>query len=75
LSSTLDGSEWSASRSGRFTPRERAPGTHWIHVHVLIVHNASVVHKGSPKSIKEHKRYTEKLLSNLKYSGPQSKRN
>jgi hypothetical protein len=24
------GDEWSASRSGRFTPRERAPGTHWI---------------------------------------------
>jgi len=23
----LDGSEWSASR---FTPKERAPGTHWI---------------------------------------------
>jgi hypothetical protein len=22
--------EWSASRSGRFTPRERAAGTHWI---------------------------------------------
>jgi len=22
--------EWSASRSGRFTPRERVPGTHWI---------------------------------------------
>jgi hypothetical protein len=22
--------EWSASRPGRFTPRERAPVTHWI---------------------------------------------
>jgi hypothetical protein len=30
LTSVLDGSEWSASRPGRFTPRERAPGTHWI---------------------------------------------
>jgi hypothetical protein len=30
LTSALDGSEWSASRPGRFTPRERAPGTHWI---------------------------------------------
>jgi hypothetical protein len=32
LSSTsaLDGGEWSASRPGRFTPRERAPGTRWI---------------------------------------------
>jgi hypothetical protein len=26
----LDGGEWSASRPGRFTPRKRAPGTHWI---------------------------------------------
>jgi hypothetical protein len=30
LSSALDGREWSALRPGRFTPRERAPGTHWI---------------------------------------------
>jgi hypothetical protein len=30
LTSELDGGEWSASRPGRFTPRERAPGTHWI---------------------------------------------
>jgi hypothetical protein len=27
---SLDGGEWSASRPGRFTPRERNPGTHWI---------------------------------------------
>jgi hypothetical protein len=30
LTSALDGGEWSASRPGRFTPWERAPGTHWI---------------------------------------------
>jgi hypothetical protein len=30
LISALDGGEWSASRPGRFTPRERAPGAHWI---------------------------------------------
>jgi hypothetical protein len=24
------GGEWSASRPGRLTPGERAPGTHWI---------------------------------------------
>jgi hypothetical protein len=30
LASTLDGGEWSASRSGRFTPEETAPGTHSI---------------------------------------------
>jgi hypothetical protein len=26
----LDEGEWSASRPARFTPRERAPDTHWI---------------------------------------------
>jgi hypothetical protein len=30
LASALVGGEWSASRPGRFTPGERAPGTHWI---------------------------------------------
>jgi hypothetical protein len=30
LTSTLEGGEWSVSRPSRFTPRERAPGTHWI---------------------------------------------
>jgi hypothetical protein len=30
LTSALDESEGLASRPGRFTPRERAPGTHWI---------------------------------------------
>jgi hypothetical protein len=30
LNSALDGGEWSVSRPGRFTPRERASGTHWI---------------------------------------------
>jgi hypothetical protein len=30
LTSALNGGEWSASRFGRFTPSERAPGTHWI---------------------------------------------
>jgi hypothetical protein len=30
LTLALDGGEWSASRPGRFTPRERVPGTHWI---------------------------------------------
>jgi hypothetical protein len=32
LTSALDGGEWSASRPGRFTPRERAPGTYWVGV-------------------------------------------
>jgi hypothetical protein len=26
----LDGGEWSASRPGHFTSKERVPGTHWI---------------------------------------------
>jgi hypothetical protein len=30
LTSALVGGEWSASRPGRFTPGDRAPGTHWI---------------------------------------------
>jgi hypothetical protein len=30
LTSALGGGEWSASRTDRFTPRKRAPGTHWI---------------------------------------------
>jgi hypothetical protein len=30
LASALVGGEWLASRPFRFTPRERAPGTHWI---------------------------------------------
>jgi hypothetical protein len=30
LTSALDGGKWSASHSGHFTHRERAPGTHWI---------------------------------------------
>jgi hypothetical protein len=30
LTLALDGREWSASLPSRFTPRERAPGTHWI---------------------------------------------
>jgi hypothetical protein len=30
LTSALVGCEWSASRTGRFTPGERVAGTHWI---------------------------------------------
>jgi hypothetical protein len=30
LISALAAYEWSASRSGRFTPGERAPGVHWL---------------------------------------------
>jgi hypothetical protein len=30
LTSALDGGEWLVSCSGRFTPKERVPGIHWI---------------------------------------------
>jgi hypothetical protein len=30
MTSALVGGEWSDLRPGRFIPRERAPGTHWI---------------------------------------------
>jgi hypothetical protein len=30
LTSALGGGEWSASCPSRFTPRKRAPGTHWM---------------------------------------------
>jgi hypothetical protein len=30
LISALDGGEWSVSHPGRFTPRVKAAGTHWI---------------------------------------------
>jgi hypothetical protein len=30
LTSALDGGEWSATRPGRFTPKDRALGAHWI---------------------------------------------
>jgi hypothetical protein len=30
LASALDGCDWSVSRPGRFTPRERVPSTYWI---------------------------------------------
>jgi len=30
LTWALDRGEWSVTLSGRFTPQERAPGTHWI---------------------------------------------
>jgi hypothetical protein len=30
LTSAVDGGEWSASRPGRFTPGQKAPGINWI---------------------------------------------
>jgi hypothetical protein len=40
LTSALDGGEWSVSRSDRFTPRERVPGTHliggWVRLRTIL---------------------------------------
>jgi hypothetical protein len=30
FTSALDGGDWSVSRPGRLTPREKVPGAHWI---------------------------------------------
>jgi hypothetical protein len=30
LTSALDGGDWSAPRPGRFTPKARVLGTHWV---------------------------------------------
>jgi hypothetical protein len=51
----LDGGEWSALRPGRFTPRERAPGTHWtegwvgpkVGLKAVTVHILHKVHKAT----------------------------
>jgi hypothetical protein len=37
LTSALTGSEWSASRPGRFTLGEIAPGTHWYSVYITFI--------------------------------------
>jgi len=34
LTQALDGGKWLTSRPNRFTPREKAPGNHWIGVWV-----------------------------------------
>jgi hypothetical protein len=55
-SSTLDGGEWSSSRLGRCTPRERVPDTHWIEG--WVVHRAgveAVVKREIPSSCRDSK--------------------
>jgi hypothetical protein len=42
LTSALDGGEWSVSHPVRFTPRERAPGTHWIRGKLIIKESLKV---------------------------------
>jgi hypothetical protein len=67
-----DGGEWSASRLGRFTPREEAPGTHWIGGWVgPITSLDAVVKRKIPRTRRDSnptiiqpaaQRYTTKLL-------------
>jgi hypothetical protein len=53
LISALDGGEWSASRPGRSTPRERAPGTYWIGGWVYLRAVLEAVVKRIPSSLRE----------------------
>jgi hypothetical protein len=53
LTSALDGGEWSALRPGRFTSRERAPGTHWIGGWVGL---RAVLCAGVKRKISSHRR-------------------
>jgi len=39
LASARDGDEWSASRPGQFTSRERGPGTHRIEMEFIKFYN------------------------------------
>jgi hypothetical protein len=48
LPRTLDGGKWSASRPGRFTPRERAPGTQWVGGWVGLLSRSA--HRGEEKN-------------------------
>jgi hypothetical protein len=45
LTSSLYGNEWSASRTGRLTSRERARGTHWIGGRVVARNGLDTVEK------------------------------
>jgi hypothetical protein len=66
LTSARDGGDWPASRLGRFTPRERAPGTHWIGgwVGPRTVLDA-VVKRKIPSSRRESNRRTPRYKNDL----------
>jgi hypothetical protein len=65
LTSALNRGEWSASRPGRFTPRERAPGTHgiggWVGPRAVL---DTVVEMFKKKFERQHKRDTNHALQN-----------
>jgi len=47
LTLALDGDEWSASRSGRFTPKEIASSTHFIIIIIIIIIYSSFAPHGA----------------------------
>jgi hypothetical protein len=65
FTSALDVGEWSASRHGRFTPRERAPSTHWIGgwVGPRAVLDAVVKRKISSSRRKSNPRYVTFMIN------------
>jgi hypothetical protein len=54
----LDGSEWTASRPGRFTPREIALSTHWIGSWVSPRADLNILEKRKILSLPGFKPYT-----------------
>jgi hypothetical protein len=71
LTSALDGSEWSASRPGRFTHMERVPEIHWIggwvgHRAVLVAVVKRKIPSPRRDSNPRKKTVTEQSLGNLR---------
>jgi hypothetical protein len=65
--SVLDGGEWSASLPSHFTPRERAPGTHWIGGW-LGPRAVRIIHKQNP--IGKAQEFEQIMtISSVQYSG------
>jgi hypothetical protein len=62
LASAVDGDEWSASRPGRFTPKERDPGFHWIMEEITVIVESKV---SKPLTPKTDSRNSLELLQNL----------
>jgi hypothetical protein len=63
LTSALDGGEWSASHPGRFTSRERAPGTHWLGGWVIENESEVCAAEGWNKNLgRIHKPQGERIL-------------
>jgi hypothetical protein len=65
----LDGGEWSASRSSRFSPKEIAPGTHWIGGWVgLRASLDAVVKRNIPSSCRDSNPVAQNYITELSWS-------